>query len=89
MSWFVYVLASATRTYVGITTDLDRRLEQHNGTRRGGARATRAGRPWRLARRWGPFASRGEALRLEYAVKRLRGRRRLASRAGESPTTAA
>ncbi len=79
MSWIVYVLESAARTYVGITTDLDRRLEQHNGQRRGGAKATRASRPWRVARQWGPFPSRGEALRLEHAVKRLRGRRRLSA----------
>ena len=45
MKWTVYLLAAAKRTYVGITTDLRRRLDQHNGERRGGARSTRAGRP--------------------------------------------
>src|SRR5262245_36469187 len=73
MSWTVYLLAAAKRTYVGVTTDLRRRLQQHNGELRGGARSTRVGRPWRVARRWGPFASRGEALRIEHRVKRLRG----------------
>jgi len=77
MQWTVYLLAAAKRTYVGITTDLRRRLDQHNGERRGGARSTRAGRPWRVARRWGPFRSRGEALRVEHRVKRLRGPARL------------
>ena len=78
-TWFVYVLASkrSARTYVGITTDPTRRLAQHNGERPGGARTTRAGRPWRLAARYGPYAGRGEALRVEHAVKKLRGRRRL------------
>jgi len=76
--WFVYVLASkrSARTYVGITTDPTRRLAQHNGDRAGGARTTRAGRPWRMAAQYGPYAARGEALRVEHAVKRLRGRRR-------------
>jgi putative endonuclease len=82
--WSVYVLISAhsRRTYVGITTDLERRLAQHNGERRGGARSTRAGRPWRLAAKYGPFADRGEAQRVEYAVKHLRGPARLAWTAG-------
>ncbi|MCA8980916.1 MAG: GIY-YIG nuclease family protein [Planctomycetes bacterium] len=77
--WWVYVLRSerAARTYVGITVDRDRRLAQHNGELPGGARATRAGRPWRLAASYGPFEARGEALRAEYRVKRERGEERL------------
>ena len=76
--WFVYVLVSRTgRTYVGVTTDVDRRLGQHNGLQRGGARATRAWRPWKIGRILGPLPSRGRALSLEYRVKRLKGRRRL------------
>jgi predicted GIY-YIG superfamily endonuclease len=78
MRWTVYLLASRTRTYVGITTDVARRLAQHNGEERGGAKATRAGRPWRVAARFGPFASRGAALRLEHRLKRLRRSARLA-----------
>ena len=77
MEWTLYLLVSATRTYVGITTDLARRLEQHNGRLRGGASSTRVGRPWTVARKWGPFRSRGKALRLEHALKRVRGWARL------------
>lgn len=77
--WWVYVLLSAdgARTYVGITTDVVRRLRQHNGVLVGGARSTRAGRPWTVAARRGPFESRGDASRREAEIKRLRGRRRL------------
>lgn len=73
--WSVYVLVSTEmrRTYVGVTTDLTRRVAQHNGEQRGGARSTRAGRPWKLAAEYGPFDGRGEAQRVERAVKRLRG----------------
>ena len=73
-AWYVYVLSSARirRSYVGVTTDPDRRLGQHNG-RPGGARATRAGRPWERVALHGPFATRGEALRLERPIKRCRG----------------
>ena len=76
MSCFVYVLGSAgkngTRTYVGWTTDLDRRLGEHNsGT---GARST-GGRKWILlyAER---YATRGEAMSREWNLKRDRGFRR-------------
>lgn len=77
--WFVYVLLSADgrRTYVGIALEVERRLAQHNGEAPGGARSTRAGRPWRVGAVYGPFPGRGAALRAERAVKRLRGRRRL------------
>jgi putative endonuclease len=84
--WFVYVLLSASgRTYVGIAIEVERRLAQHNGEARGGARTTRAGRPWRVGVVYGPFADRGAALRAELAVKRLRGPRRLAWVAPEAP----
>src|SRR5690606_9998371 len=64
--WQVYVLVSARgdRTYVGVTLDVARRLEQHNGGRPGGARSTRAGRPWQVGALHGPYATRGEALRV-------------------------
>jgi len=85
--WKVYVLSSkrAGRTYVGVTSDLKQRVRQHNGLERGGARSTRAGRPWRLRRTYGPYATRGEAQKVEHAVKKLRGTARLGwkSRAGE------
>jgi predicted GIY-YIG superfamily endonuclease len=73
--WFVYLLVSATdgRTYVGITTDVARRLAQHNGAQAGGARSTRAGRPWRVAACSPPLPDRSTALRFEHRVKRLRG----------------
>lgn len=66
------------RTYVGIALDPAQRLAQHNGEKPGGAKSTRAGRPWSIAASYGPFATRGQALRAELAVKKLRGRRRLA-----------
>jgi putative endonuclease len=76
--WFVYVLQSRRgRTYVGITTDLGRRLRQHNGELAGGARATRGHRPWRVAHALGPIATRGQAQSIEASVKRRRGADRL------------
>ena len=68
-AWLVYLLECADGSlYCGITTNMNRRLHQHNGQLPGGARYTRGRRPVRL------LASRacgcqGEALRLEKAVK--------------------
>lgn len=77
--WSVYVLISttATRTYVGIAMDVERRLAQHNGEQPGGAKSTRAGRPWEVGAVYGPYEDKGDALRAELAVKRLSGLARL------------
>jgi UV DNA damage endonuclease len=67
--WFVYILRCADGSlYTGITTNLDRRLRQHNaGT---ASRYTRSRRPseriYSEARN-----DRGEALRREAAIKAL------------------
>jgi predicted GIY-YIG superfamily endonuclease len=78
-TWTVYVLISATgkRTYVGVTIDPERRAAQHNGELSGGAKSTRAGRPWTIGAVYGPYPNRSEAQRAEYAVKQRRGRQRL------------
>jgi structure-specific endonuclease subunit SLX1 len=36
------------RTYIGSTNDLKRRIRQHNGEIKGGARATQTDRPWTI-----------------------------------------
>jgi structure-specific endonuclease subunit SLX1 len=79
VAWFTYVLVSSKmrRTYVGVTTDVERRHRQHNGEIAGGARATRAGRPWSIGVVRGPFDTRGEAQSLEHAIRRRRGSQRL------------
>lgn len=67
--WHLYVLQCKDGTlYCGITTDLARRLEQHNaGT---GARYTRARRPVVMAKSW-PCEDRSSALKSEAAFKKL------------------
>lgn len=76
--WYAYVLWSdrLRRSYVGITTDVLRRFAQHQGLKAGGARATRAGRPWTLAACYGPFADRSEASKAEHLLRKRRGRAR-------------
>ncbi|KAM7472551.1 hypothetical protein LguiA_010734 [Lonicera macranthoides] len=48
-AWSVYLILSTNipiKTYVGVTTNFPRRLKQHNGEMKGGAKASRSGRPW-------------------------------------------
>jgi len=72
MDWQVYLLECADGTlYCGVTTDLARRLAEHNGEAPGGARYTRSRRPVRLAGS-APVADRAEALALEWRIKKLK-----------------
>ncbi|GAB2210733.1 hypothetical protein Drorol1_Dr00016016 [Drosera rotundifolia] len=67
-SWCVYLIASTNppiKTYVGVTTDFPRRLKQHNGELNGGAKASRAGRPWICACLVQGFTDRSEACKFE------------------------
>jgi len=68
MSWHVYLLTCADGTlYCGATTDLARRLGEHNSGV--AAKYTRARLPVALAAS-APCADKGAALRLELAVKK-------------------
>ncbi|HEY3665194.1 MAG TPA: GIY-YIG nuclease family protein [Polyangiaceae bacterium] len=67
--WFVYIArCNDGSLYTGIARDVSQRIAAHNAGR--GARYTRGRGPLALCahRRCG---SKGDALRLEYAVKRL------------------
>jgi putative endonuclease len=70
MACFVYVLSVETpavsRTYVGWTTDLEKRLEQHNSGR--GAKSTR-GHRWALVYAE-KYRTRSEAMSREWHLKR-------------------
>jgi len=69
--WQVYILRCADGSlYTGITRDLQRRLQQHNGESRGGPRYTRGRRPVHLL--WSePATDRSTASRREAAIKGL------------------
>ena len=78
MPSFVYVLGCRAKdrclTYVGWTTDVERRLQKHNGGR-GGARLTR-GRAWVLLHTE-KFRTRRQAMSREWYLKRDRKFRKL------------
>lgn len=69
-NWTVYILCCGDGSlYTGITTDIERRLHEHNHTPRG-ARYTRARRPLTLAYRESAD-SRAAASRREWEIKQL------------------
>jgi putative endonuclease len=67
--WFLYIVECRDHTlYTGITTDLSRRFAQHNDGL--ASRYTRSRRPVTLVYQE-PCRGRSQALKKEYAVKRL------------------
>lgn len=76
MGYYVYLLVSTCgNTYVGATIDLNRRLRQHNGEIKGGARATHArvknGEIWRRHAYVSGFPTWKCALQFEWRWKQL------------------
>ena len=66
--WSVYLLKCADETlYCGITTDVNRRIKEHNETARG-AKYTRGRRPVSLVG-FVKVNSRSNALKLEHKIK--------------------
>ena len=68
--WYLYVVRCSDGTlYTGISTDIDRRVREHNGSKRG-AKYTKTRRPVRLV--WSKeFNNRSEAQSAEYNFKKL------------------
>lgn len=68
--WYVYLVRCADSSfYTGVTTDLVRRLRQHNGEIAGGAGYTRGRRPVDLV--WSEACiDRSDAQKREYVVRR-------------------
>jgi putative endonuclease len=71
--WYVYMIYSALldRLYTGISVYPARRLAMHNAGK--GAKATRAGRPWKMVYLY-PLpveGRRGDALKEEARIKKL------------------
>ena len=68
--WFVYILECKDKTlYTGITTNLEKRLEQHNSSP-DGAKYTRARRPVKMVYNESHI-NRSEATKREYEIKKL------------------
>ena len=71
MTYILYILRCSDSTYyTGITTDIDRRISEHNGLSPKGAKYTSSRRPVELIYQTG-FSSRSEALKEEMRIKKL------------------
>lgn len=83
MQWIVYILECSDRSlYTGITTDMARRLEEHQAGR--GAKYTAPRRP--LAIRYvEPQATHSAALKREAEIKSMRRSEKLALRSSQAP----
>ena len=68
--YFVYIIQCNDQTlYTGITTDLDRRIKEHNGSKLG-AKYTKVRRPVKLVYSK-DFINRSEASKEESRIKKL------------------
>ena len=68
--WYLYVVRCSDESlYAGITTDLERRVQEHNESPKG-ARYTRARRPVELVISW-TYKNRSQASQAEYAFKKM------------------
>ena len=75
-SWFVYIVQCSDDTlYTGVTTDVDRRVLEHNNSNKG-AKYTMFRRPVKLL--WcTEYSSRSEAQAAEYKLKKLSRKKKL------------
>ena len=68
--WYLYVVRCSDNTlYTGVTTDLKRRLDEHNTSKRG-AKYTSSRRPVELVH-YKLYQSRSTAQKAEYKFKKL------------------
>ena len=70
-NWLIYLLECGNDSfYCGITNNLERRLKQHNGEIKGGAKYTRSHLPCKLVYKE-KAASRSEASQREAIIKKM------------------
>jgi len=69
--WSVYVLRCADNSlYTGVALDVHKRLDEHNGITKNGAKYTHARRPVKLVYQE-PADSRSDACKREYVIRNL------------------
>jgi len=70
-SWFVYIIQTVkNRLYTGITTDVERRFQEHKGDLPRGAKFFRSDKPEKVVY-LEPCRTRSDALIREAQIKRL------------------
>lgn len=78
MSWYVYMLLCSDDTlYTGVTTDIERRIKEHNEDNKKGAKYTRTRRPVKLVFKE-KQANRSDAGKREAEIKKFSRQKKLA-----------
>jgi putative endonuclease len=77
MAWFCYILECSDGTfYTGITTDINRRVKEHNGDNKKGAKYTKFKRPV-ILKYFEEVANQSEARKRENAIKHFARKKKL------------
>ncbi len=69
---YCYILKNLNRTYIGYTVDPNRRIQQHNGILKGGAKATSTLKDWSflaILTSTDPLFTKNLALSIEWNLK--------------------
>ncbi len=64
-----FIVSDTSRTYIGITNNLEKRIQQHNKVVKGGAKSTRSGNNWKYHTIVGPFITKSKAMQFEWQWK--------------------
>ena len=75
-NYICYILKCDNWTYNGCTNNFERRIRQHNGEIKGGAKCTSKRGPWSPYCIITGFKNNVEALQTEWRIKRVEGKRR-------------
>lgn len=71
MDYFVYIVrCSDNSLYTGIATNLEKRIKEHNGQLKGGARYTRGKGPV-ILKHFEKYNTRSQALKREAEIKKM------------------
>lgn len=77
MSWYLYIVeCQNTNLYTGITTNLKRRIKEHNTDNKKGAKYTRGKRPVRLVY-FEKHATQSDAAKREIEIKNWKRERKM------------
>ena len=71
--YLVYILKSDKCTYIGMTNNFQKRWEQHNKYRKGGAKYTSKYLNWTPICIIDGFQTKSEAMQCEWKLKRVKG----------------
>ena len=73
--WFFYIIQNGSCTYAGVSPDPIRRLRQHNGEIKGGAKYTTSkGSGWKHVCIVSGFQTKIQSMQFEWAVKHQKPR---------------